>query len=182
MTTATTELLHTLIKIGTEHAERILLKERQRGLMPFYHLVTEQNEHLLVPVKFNNDDEKEVAVAVVKATAVISKAIAMLYVAEAWMLNIKPAATDVATPWHIKRLMENLPRPSQSPDRIEAVQCIATDGRTTINHVMQMVRDKPGGRIIALVPVPEMGGIDTGDGPIKYSGRMISGIIPPPKE
>jgi hypothetical protein len=61
-----------------------------------------------------------------------------------------------------------LPRFSQ-PDRIEAVSVIATDGSETKARMLQMIRDKPGGRIIALVEEPYL---QRG-----FSGRLIDGLI-----
>jgi hypothetical protein len=39
-----------------------------------------------------------------------------------------------------------------------------------------MVRDKPGGKLIALVPMAQP------DEGTKYQGRMIDGLLPPRKE
>jgi hypothetical protein len=163
--------LEQLVDSGINHARHILLDQREPAMQTLYTLITDQNELILLPCTFKNDFEKDVTVAAVKATAALSNAVMALYVAEAWMLKLPPPLT----PWHAKRQMENLPRPSQSPDRIEVVHALATDGTTTLSRTLQMVRNKPGGKLMSLVPMPEL---EDGEGK-SYIGRMISGIIPP---
>jgi hypothetical protein len=166
--------LDQLVESGVKHAKHILLKKREPQMQAFYTLISNTGEIIMLPCTFTNDFEKDVTVATVKLTAEISNAVMALYVAEAWMLRLsKPL-----TPWHADRTMENLPRPSQSPDRIEVVHCVATDGTTVKACALQMVRDKPGGKLISLVPMPEL---DGGNGK-NYMGRMIDGIIPSRKE
>jgi hypothetical protein len=163
--------LEQLVESGINHAKHILLEQREKQLQALYTLITDQNELILLPCTFSNDFEKDVTVATVKATAALSNAVMALYVNEGWMLKLPKALT----PWHADRQMENLPRPSQSPDRIEVVHALATNGTTTLSRTLQMVRNKPGGKLMSLVPMPEL----SSDEGTTYIGRMISGIIPP---
>jgi hypothetical protein len=166
--------LEQLVDAGIKTAEHFLLKKRVPMLQAQYTLITKDNELIILPVFFRNDHEKDVAVAAVKATAALTGAVQLLYVSEGWMLQLpKPL-----TPWHAERQMKNLPRASESPDRIEVVQSIATDGKRTIARSLQMVRDKPGGKLMALV---RLGELETENG-TNYIGRMIDGIIPVRKE
>ena len=166
--------LDQLLDVGIKTAEHLLMKKRVPMLIPEYTLITKDKEIIVLPVQFRDDYEKDVAVATVKATAAILGAIQALYVSEGWMLKLPKALT----PWHADRQMENLPKPSQSPDRIEIVQAVATDGKTTKGRSLQMIRDKPGGKLIALV---RLGELEDDDG-TSYIGRMIDGIIPARKE
>jgi hypothetical protein len=159
--------LDQLVDSGIKHAKHILLEQRDKQMQTFYTLITDQNEIIMLPCTFNNDFEKDVTVASVKATAAICHAVMALYVAEAWMLKLPKPLTS----WHADRQMENMPKPSQSPNRIEAVLVLATDGTTVRSRSLQMVRDKPGGKLISLVPMLELEGTN-------YMGRMIDGIIP----
>ena len=168
----TTLTLDQLVDSGVAHARHILLKKRAKQLEAFYTLITEDNEMILLPCTFQNDFEKDVTVATVKATALLTHAVMALYVNEGWMVKLPPPLS----PWHAKRQMENLPIPSESPDRIEIVQALATDGTTVKSRCLQMVRDKPGGKLIALVPMAQP------DEGTKYQGRMIDGLLPPRKE
>jgi hypothetical protein len=54
------------------------------------------------------------------------------------------------------------------------VMIAATDGERTRSKMLQIVRDKPGGRIISLIEDPLSGRATS------VEGRMIEGIIAPP--
>lgn len=163
--------LDQLVETGVKQARHVLLTRREKQLKPFYALFNDKNEITLLPCQFNDDHDKDVTVAAVKATAALTGANKALYMSEGWMLHLpKPL-----TPWHAKQQMENLPRPAESPDRIEIVQIIATDGTNTKARALQMIRNKPGGKLMALVPMPELEDCI-------HSGRMIDGIIPSRKE
>jgi hypothetical protein len=166
--------LEQLVESGEKHARHHLLEKRDPELQAFYTLITDQNEMIILPCSFKDDFEKDVTVATVKATAVLCHAVKLVYISEAWMLKLPKALT----PWHADRQMANLPKPSESPDRIEVVQIIASDGITVRHRALQMVRNKPGGKLISLIPMAELS-----DGErTNYMGRMIDGIIPPRKE
>jgi len=163
-----------LLDLGEKHARDMLLKRREPQMQTFFHLVApEGGEDAIIPCNWRSDYEKDVTVACVKATAAIMKAVMALYVAEAWMLELPPPLTS----WHAQHQMDNGPRPSESPDRIEVVQIMAMDGTTTKGRTLQMIRNRPGGKLISLVLIPERDTENTG-----YQGRMIDGIIPPRKE
>lgn len=107
---------------------------------------------------WQNDIQKQLAIAEVKAISRKMHAVAAIYCGEVWMVKRKASAP--------LRLDEP---PSESHDRIEAVSIIATDGSETRSRILQMIRDKPGGRIIALV---EDSDLQRG-----FSGRLIDGLI-----
>lgn len=165
--------LDQLVESGVKHAEHFLLKKREKMLPPFYTLITESGEMMILPVSYRNPDEKNAAVAVVRATAAISHAIKAMFISEAWLAKVPPGQRE-----------EDMPPPSESPDRIEVVNIWATDGEITKMRSLQMVRDKHGGKLIALIPMPEFSGGDgDGDDAAKHTtGPMVDGIIPPPHE
>jgi len=166
--------LDDLLDVGERHARKILLQRREPMLQTFFHLVAPEGEKdAIIPCNWRDDYEKDVTVATVKATAAIMKAVMALYVSEAWMLTLPPPLTS----WHAQHQMDNTPRPSESPDRVEVVHIMAYDGITAKGRTLQMVRNRPGGKLISLVLIPEADTENTG-----YVGRMIDGIIPPRKE
>jgi hypothetical protein len=178
----TTPDLDQLVKAGERHANRVLLKERQPILIPLYHLITASNEDVRIPCNWRGDQEKETMIAVVKATSHIIKAVAMLFITEAWLAKeTHKHKQPLNTSWHRQRAIEearkealrksNQTPPSQRPDRIEVVHIIANNGRQTKAKALQMIRDKPGGKLIALVEIIEA------SNDIDYSGRIIDGII-----
>ena len=150
--------LKQLLDNGERHAREILLKRRQKMLMPFYHLVT-ADANFLVPVQFNGDFEKDLAVLQVKTLAHAKQAIMAMFVAESWMAVYGKDDN-----------LETAPRPSQRPNRVEVVMLVATDGNSVEGRVLRMVRDRQN-RLTGLEVHDDYPGRLTG-------GRMIDGIIP----
>jgi len=166
--------LDDLLDVGERHVRKILLKRGEPMLQTFFHLIAPEGEKdAIIPCNWRDDYDKDVTVACVKATATLMKAVMALYVSEAWMLELPPPLTS----WHAQHQMDNLPRASESPDRVEVVQLMAHDGTTVKGRTLQMVRNRPGGKLISLVLIPERDKEGT-----QYLGRMIEGIIPPRKE
>jgi len=155
-------LVDDLLDTGEGHARRSLLERRERKLLAFYHLVVPNYGPVLVPVTWQNDVQKQVAIAVLKEKARQLGAIAALFVGEAWMLRLKHRLDDHPRP---------LPLPRESPERIEVVGIGATDGADLKWRVLQIVRDKPGGRIVSLVT----GDQDRGS---PAMGNLLEGVIP----
>jgi len=153
--------LEKLIALGERHVNRILLEDREKGMAPLWHLVTPEGEQdFVIMTPWNGDFEKKLSVAKVRELAHEHNAIAVGFVTECWMLDIKRA--DVHKPH---------PRPSESPNRIEAVMILAHDKERTIAKGLQTIRDKPGGRIISLIehmPIGES----------KFESWMLEGMLP----
>jgi hypothetical protein len=147
-----------LIDAAERHVRSILLERREPELQGFFHLVAPEGEpDALCIADWQNDIQKQLVILEVKAIARKMHAVAAVYCGEVWMVKRKANAP----------LRFDEP-PSQSRDRIEAVSVIATDGSETKLRLLQMIRDKPGGRIIALVEDP---------GPQTLSGRLVDGLI-----
>jgi hypothetical protein len=74
------------------------------------------------------------------------------------------------TPWHRQRVLDAAGRPSESPDRIEVVMIIASNAEGESKAAsLQIIRDKPGGRIISLVEDRQMPG--------HYESWMFDGMF-----
>lgn len=157
-----------LVRLGERHARRVLLKDHEKALMPFYHLLTREGD-VVIPCRWENVAEKETMAAVVRATARRTGATAALFVTEAWI--VKRQIEKPLSEWHRRQAEEQMRAtvPSESPDRIEAVSIFATDGKNQRAAFLQILRDKPGGKIVALVKEQRSGG--------EMSGRMLDGII-----
>lgn len=155
------DLLTQLLDAGEQHARVILLEMRAPQLQAFYHLITPGRlSDTVIPCLWTNPREKEHTVAAVKAEARKIGAIAAMFLGEAWALKLPPG-----------KLPRDLPRRAESPDRIEVVQIIVTDGKHTRQRIMQMIRDKPGGTLISLV-TQQAGDEDN------FVGLLIDDIIP----
>lgn len=160
-------MLADLIEHAEAHAHKTLIERRERQLLPFYHLVTASGESVVIPLPWRSDIEKQLMLLGVKAKAKEIGAVAALFMSESWV-SIKRAPT----PWHARRVMENLTPPSQDPERREAVFIAATDGADVRGSMLQIVRDKPGGRVLALVKDEKP------SSQAEIAGQMIEGIIP----
>lgn len=140
--------LEMLIESGVQHAQRILIEERKPRLSHFYHLVSRDGKSTLIPVAWENEIQKQLTLAGVRAAARTVDAVMAMGIAEGWALHGPPAKNrEQANEW-----MDRVGPPSESPQRQEVVMIFATDGERTIGKMVRMQRDKPGGRIVALVP------------------------------
>jgi len=164
--------LEELIKLGEGHVHRILLENREKDMAPLWHIITPDGEpDLIIMTPWNGDFEKKLAVARVKQIAHEHNATAVCFVTECWMLEAKIPPGTPNTSRHKDRMLERMGRPSESPNRIEAVMILAHDKERTIAKGLQTIRDKPGGRIISFVehmPVGES----------KFESWMLEGMLP----
>jgi hypothetical protein len=157
--------LDELLDNGERHAHRILIDEREQSLAPFYHFIS-ADQSVIMPCRWQNDIQKQLTIHAAKKVAREVNATMAMFIGEAWMTSV-PAPL---TAWHEKRMLQNMPSPSQSPDRVEVVQLTATDGKTSRARMLQIIRDKPGGRIISLVR-------DKGIEGTNIAGQLIDGLI-----
>ncbi len=148
-----------LLRLAGDHARHILLERRERQLMPSYVLIGADGLGHVVGTGWRNDDEKIAAIAQVRDLAREYRAVALSFVTEAWVTDTlhQPDALTM--------------RPSEHPQRHEVVHAFATDKNHTQMAQWQIVRDRPGGNIIALVEdkIP--------DG-VTVRNRLIDGILP----
>lgn len=152
--------LDELLKMLGTHAHRLLLEEQETELMPIYHIVGD--DQMVIGCPWRNDEEKLAILAEIKKVAHEHNATMIGFLCEMWMLRVGPDV-DLTT----------VDSPSQSPERIEAVLAIATDGMETKVKTWLTIRNKPGGTILSLEPQEE--------GPAdKFTGRMIDGLLPRP--
>lgn len=152
--------LRELVDNGARHARECLLARGNPALTSIYHVVLPGDAtDAVIPCAWHDDREKTIVVSAIKVACRQFEATAIMYLGEAWMLSL-PSGTDPNDP--------ALPRPSQSPERIEVVQIMATDGRETIGRTLEMKRDA-GGRLTDLVVKPWLGGLT--------SGFLIDGFI-----
>lgn len=144
-----------LLDRGEAHVRNMLLRDRAKSLTPIFHLVAlDPSRDRVISVMWRNEIEKQLVLLEIKAAARDIDAVAVLVMTEAWTVSIKAAPT----PWHAQRALDAVGPPSESPDRIEVVSIAVSDGENSRMRLLQMVRDKPGGRLVALVPHSDSGG------------------------
>lgn len=160
------DIIDKLLEVGELHARKVLLELKEKELGPFYHLVAgETEEDAIIPCSFTNDFQKQLAFLAAQSIAKQIKAVAGMFVAESWVLVMK--AEEAGT-------IDQMPRPSQHPDRIEVVMLVATTGREIRSRSLRIIRagGKETGRIIDLISDETFSGES-------ISGRMIEGLIEP---
>lgn len=143
------------------YAHSVLIDNRHGELTATYFLTNAKGEITAVACPWRGEAEKIATLAAVRKIAADCKATTLLMVSEVWMTEESPD-----TPRALRV------QPSQNPKRREFVLALATDGQKTKTARWQIVRDRPGGSIIALVADP-IGDAD------QFSGRIIDGILPP---
>lgn len=154
--------LSDLTRMAGEQAHAALIEMRHDTLMPMYVLVNEKRESTVIACPWRNNEEKAAAVVEVKGQAARLKATALSFLSEVWMTTTAeaPDALRVA--------------PSEHPKRREYVIACATDGKTTEMRRWQIVRDRPGGSIIALVEETMEPGM--------FQSRLLDDILPKARE
>lgn len=171
----TKDELRNLVEASKAFAERSLVRDRAKELAPMFHLIAPEGSDktdAVVVTPWDGDIQKQLAVLEVKKISHEMNAQACVFMTEAWVVK-KDAVPN--TPWHIRRAKAELRNliPSQSPDRIECVVIFAIDaGGDHASTMLQIVRDKPGGRIVALVE-------DQQPGDMRYESWMFNGMFRP---
>jgi hypothetical protein len=151
---------------GEAHVRNILLKRGEKQLTPLYHLFGPPGgDHAIIPCQFQSEIQKQIMLAEVREIARKMGAVAALFMTESWMVKI-----DQRSSWHARRMLETMDPPSQHPDRIEAVTIAATDGTEKAMRVLQIIRNRPGGKIVSLIEEPP---------PEDILSRFLDGILPP---
>lgn len=150
--------LDTLLTLAGEFATAVLVTQGEPDLLACYALYNQKDEGLIIGCPWNGDEEKAAILKEVKRQARIHKAIAFSFVTEAWV--IKTDNPDAL-----------MTRPAEHPNRHEYVFAVARDKQDTKARAWQIVRDRPGGSIIALVPDNPYNGVE-------FAGQMIVGILP----
>lgn len=161
--------LKDLVEQSVAYVHKVLIEERQKELMPIFHLVAPPGgQSAVVGTPWNSKFEKQLAVAQVKAMARSIDAQAVVFTTECWLVK-----RDTPTDWHRQRIHNVIP--SQEPDRMEAVMIAAKNkARDTEVVTLQIIRDKPGGRIISLIREVEFPGI--------YESWMFDGMFNPTED
>lgn len=150
--------LDEMLRLAGEQARKILIEMGHPNLMPCYVLAGAKGDMLVVGCAWSNDDEKAAALIEVRRVARDHGAVALSFVSEVWMVDSREMPDAL------------MMRPSENPKRREYVFAVATDGERTAAARQQIIRDKPGGKIIALVK-EEFGVEDC------FGGRIID-ILP----
>lgn len=148
--------LDELLQALTEHAQNILIERHEESLMPMYHIVGD--EQLIIGCPWTNEKEKVATLRTIKAEAKKQNATMIGFVCEMWM-TVHDTSVDVT----------KVVPPSQSPDRIEGVLAVATDGTDTKANCWKIVRAEDN-TILCLVPQVYPDKI--------HSGRMVDGLLP----
>jgi hypothetical protein len=153
--------LHRMLTLMERHAHRVLLKKHEPSLTPMYHIIPAVGQHLIIGCNWKDTDEKLIALEFIKQKAIECHATQIGFISEVWMVKYDNPSPDLL-----------VDPPSESPNRVECVLAVATDGFETMSKSWRIIRDKPGGKIVKL----SLEDIPTN---INMAGRMIDGLLPP---
>jgi hypothetical protein len=161
------DLLMELLDLAGKHAHMILLEKREPELVPIFLLFVPDGPSALIPAGWRDDEEKQILVALVKLKSREIGATAVSFVSEAWTVKVMHPRGRPGLDEAIQRVLPA----RENPQRIEIVNAAVTDGVRVVSRVWQMVRDKPGGKLMQLVHIT-----DVLDGWIEDS-PLLDGII-----
>ena len=92
-------------------------------VLPMWHAVTSNDEHLIIATPWSGPDEKQQTVESLRAMFEEKHVKQLAFVCEAWVLQL-PADTDIDT--------DNLPVPSEHPDRREVLRINVEDNKGNV--------------------------------------------------
>lgn len=87
--------------------------DKRHEILPMWHVVMGNDEHVLIATPWSNDDEKDAAVDALRKIFRQRQAKRLVFICEAWTL--------------LARSANEISRPSEHPDRREVVSLIAED-------------------------------------------------------
>lgn len=131
--------LDDMVRLAEEHARRILIRTKEQ-LLPSW-LIATGEEVLIVGTPWNGDDEKHDIVTVMRAMMRDKQAHAYSLLVEAWF------AVERRRPGEKPPELADYegPRPSERPDRREAVMITAENIYGETRHrSLEIIRDKKG--------------------------------------
>lgn len=164
--------LDDLIEMGGKHAKTVLINRRETELTPILHLMDRNGKSHIVACIWANDIQKQLVMLRAKKEARDIGAIAAMFVGEIWMY---PPEDTPNTRAEIERQYRLCP-PSQHPRRQEAVLSVATaDGKNFKHAMWQIIRNRPGGRVMSLVRIPYSAGV-------VMESSLLEGLIPDQSE
>lgn len=141
--------LDDLLDLAERHARRVLIEHHREQLIPSF--LYEADEHCaVIGVPWQNNEEKRYAAAAVRRVMQANGAKQYSFITEAWM---------AAMPKEISPEQAKTMRPSEQPNREEALIGFATDGVTTKWKAWSIKRDRRG-RVTALPPKKDAGPMD----------------------
>lgn len=104
-----------LFEIARTNATRIFKETGE--VLPMWHAIDGDGEHMLIPTPWNSQEEKETVVEGLRALFAIAKVQRYAMVCEAWIVEIK--TSDISEVYNTI--------PSEHPDRREVIRIIVED-------------------------------------------------------
>jgi hypothetical protein len=135
--------LDRLLDLAGKHAHHFLIEEGARQLAPVFLFLTEGGEGTVCLCPWENDFQKQIMLAGVRAKMREARATRYSFVTEAWF-----ARAPEGMPFEEARKL----RASKDPNRQEAVIALATDGFNTKWREWEIKRDWKG-KIRDLAPM-----------------------------
>lgn len=123
--------LEELLDLGEAQARRVMIGTKET-LLPIFHVIYADGTSGVIGTPWESDDEKDEQIAVVKEAMIKGDVVRYSHVSEVWAVFV-PAGQ-----WNETR------RPSEHPDRYEAVVIVACDLRRKLVRSLRTIRDQAG--------------------------------------
>lgn len=116
--------LQKLFDVAALNAAKLFLEGDDHEVLPMWHAVQGNGEHTLIVTPWNNDKEKEIAVAGLRQLFRERQVKRFVFIVEAWTAEVKPSEiVDVDKAYR----EYSGPRASEHPDRREILMVSAED-------------------------------------------------------
>lgn len=111
----------TLQELFAHAKQQAFLMFHKRGeVLPMWHAVTQDNEHMILATPFDSDDQKDDTMKALRAMFAERKVKMFVFMCEAWTIKL-------SEPLASRLLLQDI-RPSQHEDRREVLRVNAEDG------------------------------------------------------
>jgi hypothetical protein len=111
--------LQELFDIATENAAKVFNESDEHEVLPMWHAVAGNDEHILIATPWNSDKEKDIVVKGLRQMFAAKQVKRFAFIVEAWVASISQSGITPNT--------YAGPRPSEHPDRREVLMINAED-------------------------------------------------------
>jgi hypothetical protein len=117
--------LRELFDIAAKNAAKMFLESDDHVVLPMWHAVQGNGEHILIATPWDGDDEKDMTVAMLRSVFRQKHVKRFAFIVEAWTAKVTPP--ERITTAEQGYLEYDGPRPSEHPDRREVLMITAED-------------------------------------------------------
>jgi len=125
-TTTKSQKLQELFDIAATNAARIFLESDDHEVLPMWHAVQGNGEHVLIATPWSSEKEKLITVDMLRKMFSVKHVKRFAFIVEAWTAQVPPERIKTTSAEEAYRDYCG-PRPSEHPDRREVLMITAED-------------------------------------------------------